>query len=190
MYVRFYRGGLLATLLAGPIFLLTLGLAPLALDAARPLTLHPAVADGAVMLPIAAASIVLGSVLAVMPVWLGGTTMGWIAARNPGLAHPAFWSLVGAAITAAAAIALDFAPDTPIGFALIATGAICATIVRYGTRWSDESAPLTPHAINACAAKYVGQISRLGTTDPASGPKREKISRSDTTNTTAPSPTR
>ena len=74
-------------------------------------------------------------------------------ARNPGLAHPAFWALVGAVIAAAAAIVLDFPPDTPIGFALIATGTICATIVRYGTRWSDDSAPLTPHAINACAAK-------------------------------------
>ena len=153
MYVRFFRGGFVATLLAGPIFLSSLGLAPLALDAARPMALHPVVADGAVMLPITAASIVLGAILAVMPVWLGGTAMGWIAARNPGLAHPAFWALVGAVIAAAAAIALDFPPDTPIGFALIATGTICATIVRYGTRWSDDSAPLTPHAINACAAK-------------------------------------
>ena len=153
MYVRFYRGGFVATLTAGPIFLLSLGLAPLALDAARPMALHPVVADGAVMLPITAASIVLGSVLAVMPVWMGGTAMGWIAARNPGLAHPAIWALVGGAISAAAAMALDFAPDTPIGLALIATGASCATIVRYGTRWSDDSASRTPHAINACAAK-------------------------------------
>jgi hypothetical protein len=153
MHVRFYRGGFVATLAAGPIFLSTLGLAPLALDPARSMALHPVVVDGAVMLPVTAASIVLGSVLAALPVWLGGTAMGWIAARNPGLAHPAAWALVGGATTAAAAAALDFAPDTPIGFALIATGAMCATIVRYGTRWSDDSAPPTPHAINACAAK-------------------------------------
>jgi hypothetical protein len=139
MHVRFYRGGFIATLAAGPVFLLSLGFAPLALDAPRPIALPLTAAEGAVMLPIMAASIVLGSMLSVMPVWLGGTAMGWIAARNPGLAHPASWALVGGATTAAAAMALDFAPSTPIGFALISTGAICALIVRYGTRWSDDS---------------------------------------------------
>lgn len=140
MHVRFYRGGLVATLVAGPTFLVMLGLAPLMLDPGQPTAFHPATLDGAVMLPITAASLVLGSVVAVMPVWFGGTAMGWLSARNPGLTHPAIWAIVGATASAASAVALDFELISPIGIALMATGAICAVIVRYGTRWSDDSA--------------------------------------------------
>lgn len=140
MQFRFYRGGFVATLAAGPVFLLTLALAPLVLEAGEPFSLDPIAQDGAVMLPIAAASIVLGSVVSIIPIWLGGTAMGWISARNAGLTHPAIWAIVGAAASAASASALDFSLISPVGLALIATGAICALIVRYGTRWSDDSA--------------------------------------------------
>jgi hypothetical protein len=58
--------------------------------------LDPAAANGlfftsqelAILLPILAASMVLGAILAVLPVWIGGNALGWAAARNIGLAPP------------------------------------------------------------------------------------------------------
>ncbi len=66
--------------------------------------------------------------------------MGWAAARNVGLMHPAIWAIAGGASAAAAALALDPQAESPVTFALIATATLCALIVRYGTRWSDDSA--------------------------------------------------
>lgn len=137
MRFDFYRGGLAATLCAGPIFLLMTGVAAIVLDPAAATGLFFTSQELAMLLPILAASMVLGAILAVLPVWIGGSAMGWAAARNIGLAHPAIWALTGGAVAAGVALPLDRALQSPLTLALIATAAICATIVRYGTRWSD-----------------------------------------------------
>ena len=137
MRFDFYRGGLVATLAAGPIFLAMAGLSAIVLDPAAANRLFFTSQELAMLLPIFAASIVLGAILAVLPVWIGGSAMGWAAARNIGLTHPAIWALTGGALAAGVALPLDPALASPLTLALIATAAICATIVRYGTRWSD-----------------------------------------------------
>jgi hypothetical protein len=46
---------------------------------------------------------------------------------------------VGGAIPGALIPFIDLGSDRQFGTALVATGAICAVIARYGTRWSDDS---------------------------------------------------
>lgn len=140
MRFDFYRGGLAATLCAGPIFLLMAGLAAIVLNPAAANGLFFTSQELAMLLPIFAASVVMGAILAVLPVWIGGSVMGWAAARNIGLAHPAIWASTGGALAAGVALPFDPALVSPLTLALIATAAICATIVRYGTRWSDDTA--------------------------------------------------
>ncbi len=140
MRFSFFRGGLIATIGAGPIFLLMFGLAIWTHAPGDTISLDLDARDQVVLLPMLAASLVLGALLAVLPVWIGGLVMGWAAARNVGLMHPAIWAIAGGASAAAAALALDPQAESPVTFALIATATLCALIVRYGTRWSDDSA--------------------------------------------------
>jgi hypothetical protein len=153
MAFSFFRGGLIATIGAGPIFLMMFGLALWTHAPGEAINLNMNAQDQAALLPMLAASLVFGALLAVLPVCIGGVAMGWAAARNAGLMHPAIWAIAGGASAAGAALPFDPQIESPFAFAMIATGALCALIVRYGTRWSDDNAPLTPHAINACAAK-------------------------------------
>lgn len=140
MRFSFFRGGLIATLGAGPLFLMMFGLALWSHAPGDAINLNIDAQDQAVLLPMLAASLVFGALLAVLPVWIGGMVMGWAAARNAGLMHPAIWAIAGGASAAAAVLPFDPQAESPITFALIATAAICALIVRYGTRWSDDSA--------------------------------------------------
>lgn len=84
--------------------------------------------------------VVIGAVGAALPAWLGGAVMARASAGNVGLRHPACWAIAGGAMVAMPVAALGEDSFQYTGLALIATGAICALLVRYGTRWSDDSA--------------------------------------------------
>lgn len=139
MHISFYRGGLVATLAAGPLFLLMLGLAVIVTGAGEAIDVDPGGKMLGPLLPILAASLVIGAFLAVLPVCIGGTVMGWVAARNIGLAHPAIWAMAGGGAMAGGLLPFGAIGDSPVSIALIATGTICALIVRFGTRWSDAN---------------------------------------------------
>lgn len=140
MRTTFFRGGFIATLMAGPLYLLMIAVATCLLDPGTPIELPQADAELALLLPLLLAALVFGSMLAILPIWIGGTVMSWVSARNPGLMHPAFWMIAGGSMAATASAPLDPSFETPHSLALIATGIFCALIVRYGTRWPDGSA--------------------------------------------------
>lgn len=83
--------------------------------------------------------ILIGGLLAFFPVWLGSNLMAWAGEYNIGLRHPAIWGIAGGSIAAMPVALLDAGAAAPFSTALIATAAICALLVRYGTRWDDDS---------------------------------------------------
>jgi hypothetical protein len=140
MQTEFSHRRFIATLTAGPLFLLMIALATMMLDPGQAIEPNLTLND---LTGIAAALIMatmFGAVLALVPVWIGGRLMGRAAAINPGLAHPAIWAIVGGAVMALGVLPLDPALESPLGLALIATGSISGVIVRYDTCWSDDSA--------------------------------------------------
>lgn len=130
--VRFARGVLLATLAAGPLFVLPLVVvlpsAPNGAAQAAPALL--------LMLPF---SIVFGALISAIPNLLGATVLGALGAGNIGARLPVFWALAGAG--AGALIEWAFTATQPDGggptLLLAGTGAGCALICRWGTRWAD-----------------------------------------------------
>lgn len=84
-------------------------------------------------------SIPFGVTFGAIPILLGGLVMGWLGVDVRCSRHPVIWGLAGVlAAQPMALVIFDGLEDAPILFAV--TGAICALIVRYGTRWSDDSA--------------------------------------------------
>lgn len=139
MSYQFARGGWIACLCAGPVFAASLVFATM-LESPSPVALDAQwgmIAGGALVMIMPV--IVIGMLLAFFPVWLGAKLLAWAGSANIGLRHPAFWAIMGGAIPGSLLPVIDLGSDRHFGTALIATGAICAVIVRYGTRWSDDS---------------------------------------------------
>lgn len=140
MAYQFARGSWAACLLAGPVFAATLLFTAVFESPAAAVSIDiqwSEVVGG--ILVMATPLILIGGLLAFFPVWLGSNALAWASEHNIGLRHPAIWAIVGGAIPAMPIALLDADATSPFGTALIATGAICALIVRYRTRWSDES---------------------------------------------------
>jgi hypothetical protein len=154
MAFRNFAAGIAATFAAGPIFVTSLALAQPVLYP-DPITL-PLLEIVTAVLPIFAVASVAGAIIAAIPIAIGATAMGWLGEYNAGLRLPPAWGLTGGMMSGGWFV---FVPSEStehgVIFALVATGAICALICRYGTRWSDctTSAVTTPEAINACPAK-------------------------------------
>lgn len=133
---RFGPGAALALFCAGPVFITTMMLGSA--------ILYPSPAGGrqdpfGTLFVLAIFGLPFGIVLAAIPVSLGGFLMGWLGVDRPASRHPLFWASAGALFALPmAAIMAD--PLTAEGTALFSfTGAVCALIVRYGTRWSDDN---------------------------------------------------
>lgn len=154
-----FGGALLASLTAGPIFLVWLGITTLVADPA----VHPldaATAGGLLMIFFPA--VICGAIVSLLPNLLGTAFLHAIGRANPGTRLPVFWALAGAAL-----VGLPIALCGSIGgdsifltLPLTLTGASCAAICRASIGWFDDQpagrlrdASTTPHAISACPAK-------------------------------------
>ncbi|WP_439538286.1 hypothetical protein [Sphingomonas sp.] len=86
----------------------------------------------------------VGAPFSLIPNLIGGAGMAALGASYPATRQRKIWAMAGAILAMAVAgsyIYLPLQKDTLSLYARYAiTGAICALIVRYGTRWSDESA--------------------------------------------------
>lgn len=141
MTYQFARGGWIACLGAGPVFIATLLSSIVLENPAQPIVVEVSwgqiIGAGlAMVFPV----MLVGGLLALFPVWLGTKLLAWAGARNIGLRHPAFWGIAGGAMPALLLPFMDLGSGRQFGTTLIATGAICALIARYGTRWDDDSA--------------------------------------------------
>lgn len=130
----------LASLAAGPVFLLGLAASAWAATAASPV---PIPADlgfgtfGVVVVTIPA--IVVGFVLAIVPNILGATVMTRLGRRNVAMRLPIAWALAGGLATGLPFELLSIAPagDDRIGvFAFVFTGTCCALICRRRAEWA------------------------------------------------------
>jgi hypothetical protein len=134
-----YAGGVIRALLAaGPVFLITILIGAVILKS--PDTIQ--VWELLYLIPLLMASVAFGLMISLVPILTGTAVMA-----TAGI----YWSWTrGRSIWAAAGASLGMMMVLPFGnsggavdwgsLALFAiTGAICALIVRYGTRWSDES---------------------------------------------------
>jgi len=129
-------GALAALLAAGPIGIAILSVGSMLFDAG------PAAFDWRTipaMLALAVIAVPIGMIVAGLPILLGGYGLGRIGLTYFRSRHPLYWVATGAVVGAMIEMALFGA--IPVALALFAlNGGLCALIVRYGTRWSDDDA--------------------------------------------------
>ena len=130
---KYCFGAALALLAAGPAFILSL-----ILSTALTSPIQGELGAFTSLLAFAIFSIPFGVAFGAIPILLGGWAMGWLGVDVRWSRHPVTWGLAGAlAAQPMTLIVFSGLEDAPVLFAF--TGAICALIVRYGTRWSDTN---------------------------------------------------
>jgi hypothetical protein len=122
-------GVLLASLAAGPVFLISNVLARAYLELPRPV---PVAAETLIQLLAALLiALAIGFFLALIPNIVGTGLMKLLGARWHGARAPACWVVAGAASGAALAqLSGAFSQGPDLAFALVATSVICARISR------------------------------------------------------------
>lgn len=132
--VRYTAGILRGTAAAGPVFLVAIGLVTLA-TTVGPIAIRPDAAMVAVV-GIAALSVPVGAVLALVPVTLGTALLAAAGRGNAGLRLPVAWAVIGGLAAGLAMVAIDGPGSDGVGrVALVLTGAICALLARSGVTW-------------------------------------------------------
>lgn len=131
---RYGFGAGLALLAAGPVFALLLILGMSASSTGTDNTTNWFVLS-LMMLPFA---LIFGLILGILPIVFGGLLMGWLGARAVWTRHPMIWATIGGVIGLLMALPFNW-HDAQLSIMFALTGAVCALIVRYGTRWSDDS---------------------------------------------------
>ncbi len=137
--VEFCGGVAMAVFAAGPIFIMSWIVLRLFYQPPNTLADFQDIFLALVAVPIA---IPLGALISLIPTLVGGTVMALLGARHPTTRRPLVWAFAGASLSALIlapfnSILQPAAAGMFIWFGVI--GAICALIVRYGTRWSDDS---------------------------------------------------
>ncbi|RHW17075.1 hypothetical protein D1610_13235 [Sphingomonas gilva] len=122
-------GAGLAILLAGPIFVMSI---PLVEGLAAPAIAFAMIAA----LPF---TVVIGAILAAVPVCLGSLLMGKLGEAGRGWRHPLAWMGVGAPFGMVLAALFGSGPQG-IG-AMAITGALCAGVARWKVRWGTPAQP-------------------------------------------------
>ena len=142
MSFEFAKGAGYAAVSAGPIFVLALTMESVLTGGASPrdLTVLPLVL--LIAIPVA---IPIGAIIGTLPIALGGFIMGWLGQRYRTARRNTAWGLAGLALALPLAALLAGNPMlehvTPFAF----TGAVCALLVRLGTRWDAEAAAPPNH---------------------------------------------
>jgi hypothetical protein len=127
---------LAASLVAGPVFLLSLIAATIYVTLPDPVPLDPSTVFGIVLALIPAT--IVGFVLAFAPNLLGSAVMAGFAEAHEAVRDPFVW--VGAGALAGTGLAALFAEiQSPGGFATIVTSAVCARICRAQFDWGPQA---------------------------------------------------
>ena len=129
----------LASVAAGPLFLLGVGIGLWADDpgAAHTIDLTGSIIPATPL--IALLTIFFGAIVAVLPNLLGASLMTWLGNRNEAARMPVMWALAGALACAFLVMAVDYGPagtrSTTTLVAFTFTGACCALICRRRIIW-------------------------------------------------------
>lgn len=130
-----YRfGAALAMVSAGPSFGLLLLLGQIARD-----PLGGELNELWLIFPLLLMMVIPGMVVAFLPILLGGLAMAYCGTRSTSTRHPIVWAGAGATLGILMAFLFDDTARSGLVLPFLLNGAICALLVRYGTRWEDDS---------------------------------------------------
>lgn len=132
---EYRHGAAVALVSAGPSYVLLFFAHQLLSDP----TLFTNPAEFLALLPIALVAVPVGALIAFLPVLLGGLAMGYLGTRSIRARQPVIWAGAGAVIGTLITFIFDNSARSELALPFLLNGAICALIVRYGTRWSDDS---------------------------------------------------
>jgi hypothetical protein len=136
MSFEYAKGAGYAAVSAGPIFVLAFAMETLITGRASPRDLAVLPLVLLIAIPVA---IPFGAIAGTIPIALGGFIMGWLGQRHRTARRNTAWGFAGLVLALPLAALLLGASMlehvTPFAF----TGAVCALLVRYGTRWNDDS---------------------------------------------------
>jgi len=136
----FGPGAALAIFCAGPVFVVTLMWGSAIFQTSSAGRWQGSFGE---LLALVIFSLPFGTIVAAIPVILGGFLMGWLGVRSPVSRHPLIWGSAGILLALPIA-AITAAPLTMEGAALFGcTGALCAILTRLGTSWGDETPPVS-----------------------------------------------
>jgi len=133
---------MIASLVAGPLFLLSFLFAKIVAEP-PPLSNMPASVVGiATALTVAAAP--LGFIVSIVPISLSAWVMTRMGRYEPEIRAPFLWAATGGALAIAIAVAVSMGlfreerPDVPLVMAAMVPGVVCALICRRTAVWPDE----------------------------------------------------
>ncbi len=129
----FYGSIALASLAAGPIFLVSTGLASAYLQLPRPVSVDPAQVAPLILLFIPA--IIIGFVLSFIPNLIGSSLLRFTGGAFPTARARPVWIGAGALAGTAIAWSIGAFAGPAYAFGLIFTSAGCAAICRLSAYW-------------------------------------------------------
>ena len=134
-----WPGIMLASLSAGPLFLLGIGIGTLIADPAAPVPIYLDWQIGFAVPILAMAAAFFGTFSALLPNLIGTALMTSIGNRHEAARSPLMWTLAGALAGAAPmASGAGISGTQPVYLiALTFTGACCALICRCRIEWPD-----------------------------------------------------
>ena len=126
----------IASLLAGPVFVTSCALASLYLKLPKPVVVSGS--EFGLFLVLLGPALIAGFLLAFVPVAIGTAALVALGERSPAFRSPGMWSAVGAAIGIGLVTALKLdGPWQEFGFALVVTCAVCALVSHKIALWED-----------------------------------------------------
>jgi hypothetical protein len=133
---------MIASLVAGPLFLLSFLFARIVAEP-PPLSTMPASVFGiAAALVLAAAP--LGFIVSIVPISLSALVMTRMGRYEPEIRAPFLWAATGGALAIAIAVAVSMGlfreerPDVALAMAAMVPGVVCALICRRTAVWPDD----------------------------------------------------
>ncbi len=137
--VHFAKGPIIASIAAGPVFVISGAASALYLTLPRPIPTNVPdlfgvlISSAFIMLP----AIVLGWFIAIVPCFAGTAALGNLGRVTPWVRLPLLWALVGGGVMAVPLLLFsDFGNNADaLIFAFTAAGTVCALICRRFTVW-------------------------------------------------------
>jgi mannose/fructose/N-acetylgalactosamine-specific phosphotransferase system component IIC len=132
-------GVVLATLLAGPIFMFAVLLGGWLNDMGKVAFRDEATSLPIMMIIVLVPSIIVGACISVLPNMIGTGMMEWLGRNNPTMRRPIAWAIAGGLSAGIPFAMLGNDPDNWISFlAIIVTGVLCALICRWPVVWDED----------------------------------------------------
>ena len=123
-------------MLAGPVFVTTCALTSLYLELPKPIVISGS--EFGLFLVLLVPALMVGFLLAVVPVTIGTALLVGLGARSPTFRSARTWAAVGASLGIGLVIAIRLeGPWHDVGFALVVTCVVSALVSHRLARWEN-----------------------------------------------------